>query len=166
MGVLTDVPASRKGCLSHRHTRPEERRKSANRVDKFNSGNQICQLKVKFGVDARDRMLRGVSTHLANAVKVTLGPKGRNVVLDRSFPALPASPRTASHRQGNRARRGFENMSAQMVREVASSPPMRPATAPPPRPCSRLRSSVGSAIVAAGIDPMDLSAVSTSRWKP
>jgi hypothetical protein len=49
---------------------------------------------VKFGVDARDKMLRGVDI-LANAVKVTLGPKGRNVVLDKSFGA----------RQGDRARR-------------------------------------------------------------
>ena len=52
---------------------------------------------VKFGVDARDKMLRGVEI-LANAVKVTLGPKGRNVVLDKSY-------RRASHHQGRRHRR-------------------------------------------------------------
>lgn len=49
---------------------------------------------VKFSTEARDRMLRGVDT-LANAVKVTLGPKGRNVVLEKSFSA-PASGKTAS----------------------------------------------------------------------
>ena len=58
---------------------------------------------VKFSVDARDRMLRGVDI-LANAVKVTLGPKGRNVVLDKSFGA-PAHHQGRRHRrQGDRAR--------------------------------------------------------------
>ena len=49
---------------------------------------------VYFSTDARDRMLRGVNI-LANAVKVTLGPKGRNVVIEKSFGAPPAPPRTA-----------------------------------------------------------------------
>jgi len=60
---------------------------------------------VKFSVDARDSMLRGIDI-LAHAVRVTLGPKGRNVLLDKSFGA----PRITK----------FENMGAQMVREVAS----------------------------------------------
>jgi chaperonin GroEL len=47
---------------------------------------------VRFSVDARDRMLHGIDT-LAHAVRVTLGPKGRNVVLDKSFSVLPALPR-------------------------------------------------------------------------
>jgi chaperonin GroEL (HSP60 family) len=59
---------------------------------------------VKFSVDARDRMLRGVDI-LTNAVRVTLGPKGRNVVLDKSFGAPRITKRTASRRQGDRARR-------------------------------------------------------------
>src|SRR5207342_2183971 len=67
---------------------------------------------VRFSVDARDKMLRGVDI-LANAVRVTLGPKGRNVVLDKSFGA----PRVAKEIE---LEDKFENMGAQMVREVAS----------------------------------------------
>ncbi|MGY4334180.1 chaperonin GroEL (HSP60 family) [Bradyrhizobium sp. LB7.2] len=59
---------------------------------------------VKFGVDARDKMLRGVDI-LANAVKVTLGPKGRNVVLDKSFGAPRITKDGVTRRQGDRARR-------------------------------------------------------------
>ena len=56
---------------------------------------------VKFGVDARDRMMRGVDI-LNNAVKMTLGPKGRNVVLDKSFGAPPHDQGRRHRRQGNR----------------------------------------------------------------
>ena len=59
---------------------------------------------VKFSTDARDRMLRGVDI-LANAVKVTLGPKGRNVVLDKSFGAPRITQGWRDRRQGDRARR-------------------------------------------------------------
>src|SRR5450432_1371649 len=74
---------------------------------------------VKFGVEARDRMLRGVDI-LADAVKVTLGPKGRNVVLDKSFGA-PFSTRDGVI-IANEMVLGdkFENMGAQIVREVTS----------------------------------------------
>jgi chaperonin GroEL len=58
---------------------------------------------VKFHGDARDRMLRGVDI-LANAIKVTLGPKGRNVVLDKSFGAPPHHQGRRHRRQGDRAR--------------------------------------------------------------
>ncbi|WP_419901552.1 chaperonin GroEL [Kiloniella sp.] len=74
---------------------------------------------VKFGTDARDKMLRGVDI-LANAVKVTLGPKGRNVVLDKSFGAPRITKDGVSVAKEIELADKFENMGAQMVREVAS----------------------------------------------
>ena len=82
----------------------------------------------------------------ANAVKVTLwGPKGRNVVLGVSVA------------KEIELKDKFENMGAQMVKEVASRPPTSPVTAPPPRPCWPSRSCAkGMKFVAAGMNPMDL----------
>ena len=94
---------------------------------------------VKFASDARDRMLRGVDM-LANAVKVTLGPKGRNVVIEKSFGAPRITKDGVTVAKEIELEDKFENMGAQMVREVASKTNDRPATAPPPRPCSRRRS--------------------------
>src|SRR5450830_839689 len=74
---------------------------------------------VKFAVDARDRMLRGVDI-LANAVKVTLGPKGRNVILDKSFGAPRITKDGVTVAKEIELENRFENMGAQMVREVAS----------------------------------------------
>jgi len=74
---------------------------------------------VKFSVDARDRMLRGVDI-LANAVRVTLGPKGRNVVLDKSFGAPRITKDGVTVAKEIELEDKFENMGAQMVREVAS----------------------------------------------
>ena len=74
---------------------------------------------VKFGVDARDKMLRGVEI-LANAVKVTLGPKGRNVVLDKSYGAPRITKDGVTVAKEIELDDKFENMGAQMVREVAS----------------------------------------------
>src|SRR2546423_6074599 len=74
---------------------------------------------VKFGVDARDRMLRGVDI-LANAVRVTLGPKGRNVVLDKSFGAPRITKDGVTVAKEIELEDKCENMGAQMVREVAS----------------------------------------------
>src|SRR5260370_36063553 len=74
---------------------------------------------VKFSTDARDRMLRGVET-LANAVRVTLGPKGRNVVIDKSFGAPRITKDGATVAKETELSDKFENMGAQMVREVAS----------------------------------------------
>ena len=74
---------------------------------------------LKFGVDARDRMLRGVEI-LNNAVKVTLGPKGRNVVLDKSFGAPRITKDGVAVAKEIELEDKFENMGAQMVREVAS----------------------------------------------
>ena len=74
---------------------------------------------VKFETDARTRMLRGVDI-LANAVKVTLGPKGRNVVLDKSFGAPRITKDGVTVAKEIELEDKFENMGAQMVREVAS----------------------------------------------
>jgi chaperonin GroEL len=74
---------------------------------------------VRFSVDARDRMLRGVDI-LTNAVKVTLGPKGRNVVLDKSFGAPRVTKDGVTVAKEIELEDKFENMGAQMVREVAS----------------------------------------------
>ena len=74
---------------------------------------------VRFSSDARDRLLRGVDT-LANAVKVTLGPKGRNVVIDKSFGAPRITKDGVTVAKEIELSDKFENMGAQMVREVAS----------------------------------------------
>ncbi len=74
---------------------------------------------VKFGSDARQRMIRGVDI-LADAVKVTLGPKGRNVVLDKSFGAPRITKDGVTVAKDIELSDKFENMGAQMVREVAS----------------------------------------------
>ncbi|MDX5403536.1 MAG: chaperonin GroEL, partial [Rhodobacterales bacterium] len=74
---------------------------------------------VKFSSDARNRMLKGVNT-LADAVKVTLGPKGRNVVLDKSFGAPRITKDGVSVAKEIELEDKFENMGAQMVKEVAS----------------------------------------------
>ena len=74
---------------------------------------------VKFGDDARSRMFAGVNV-LANAVKVTLGPKGRNVILDKSFGAPTVTKDGVSVAKEIELDNKFENMGAQMVKEVAS----------------------------------------------
>src|ERR1700676_3504589 len=79
----------------------------------------MASKEVKFGVDARDKMLRGVDI-LNNAVKVTLGPKGRNVVLDKSFGAPRITKDGVTVAKEIELEDKFENMGAQMVREVAS----------------------------------------------
>ena len=73
---------------------------------------------VKFSADARDRLLKGVDT-LANAVKVTLGPKGRNVVLDKSFGAPRITKDGVTVAREIELSDKFENMGAQMIKEVA-----------------------------------------------
>ncbi|HSH57442.1 MAG TPA: TCP-1/cpn60 chaperonin family protein, partial [Halomonas sp.] len=74
---------------------------------------------VKFSSDARTRMMKGVDT-LANAVKATLGPKGRNVVLEKSFGAPTVTKDGVSVAKEIELKDRFENMGAQMVKEVAS----------------------------------------------
>src|SRR3978361_223212 len=111
---------------------------------------------VKFGVDARDRMLRGVEI-LNNAVKVTLGPKGRNVVLDKSFGAPRITKDGVTVAKEIELEDKFENMGAQMVREVASKSADAAADGPPSPPC--LAAAIvreGAKSVSAGMNPMDL----------
>jgi chaperonin GroEL len=112
---------------------------------------------VRFSSDARDRLLRGVDI-LANAVKVTLGPKGRNVVLEKSFGAPRITKDGVTVAKEIELQDKFENMGAQMVREVASKGPATwPATAPRPRPCwPQAIVREGAKAVAAGMNPMDL----------
>jgi len=93
---------------------------------------------VRFGGDARDRMLRGVDL-LADAVKVTLGPKGRNVVLDKSYGAPRITKDGVTVAKEIELTDKFENMGAQMVREVANKT-SDTAAAPPRRPCLPRRS--------------------------
>ena len=111
---------------------------------------------VKFGVDARDRMLRGVEI-LNNAVKVTLGPKGRNVVLDKSYGAPRITKDGVTVAKEIELEDKFENMGAQMVREVASK--SADAAGDGTTTATVLAAAIvkeGAKSVAAGMNPMDL----------
>ena len=111
---------------------------------------------VKFDTDARDRMLRGVNT-LANAVKVTLGPKGRNVVLDKSFGAPRITKDGVSVAKEIELEDKFENMGAQMVKEVASR--TNDEAGDGTTTATVLAQAIvkeGMKSVAAGMNPMDL----------
>src|SRR5277367_77121 len=111
---------------------------------------------VRFNGDARDRMLRGIDT-LANAVKVTLGPKGRNVLLDKSFGAPRITKDGVTVAKEIELSDRFENMGAQMVKEVASrtSDQVGDGTTT----ATGLAQAIvreGAKAVAAGMNPMDL----------
>jgi chaperonin GroEL len=111
---------------------------------------------VKFSVDARDRMLRGVDI-LANAVRVTLGPKGRNVVLDKSFGAPRITKDGVTVAKEIELEDKFENMGAQMVREVASK--SSDFAGDGTTTATVLAAAIvkeGTKAVAAGMNPMDL----------
>jgi len=111
---------------------------------------------VKFSVEARDKMLRGVDI-LNNAVKVTLGPKGRNVVLDKSFGAPRISKDGVTVAKEIELEDKFENMGAQMVREVASK--TSDVAGDGTTTATVLAASIvkeGAKSVAAGMNPMDL----------
>src|SRR5579885_1214200 len=111
---------------------------------------------VKFSVDARDKMLRGVDI-LANAVKVTLGPKGRNVVLDKSFGAPRITKDGVTVAKEIELDDKFENMGAQMVREVASK--TSDIAGDGTTTATVLAAAIvkeGAKAVAAGMNPMDL----------
>jgi len=111
---------------------------------------------VKFAGDARDRMLRGVDT-LANAVKVTLGPKGRNVVLDKSFGAPRITKDGVTVAKEIELEDKFENMGAQMVREVAQK--TNDQAGDGTTTATVLAQAIvreGAKSVAAGMNPMDL----------
>ena len=111
---------------------------------------------VKFGVEARDKMLRGVDI-LANAVKVTLGPKGRNVVIDKSFGAPRITKDGVTVAKEIELEDKFENMGAQMVREVASK--TSDIAGDGTTTATVLAAAIvreGAKAVAAGMNPMDL----------
>jgi chaperonin GroEL len=111
---------------------------------------------VKFSVDAREKMLRGVDM-LANAVKVTLGPKGRNVVIEKSFGAPRITKDGVTVAKEIELDDKFENMGAQMVREVASK--TSNLVGDGTTTATILAQAIvkeGAKAVAAGINPMDL----------
>ena len=111
---------------------------------------------VKFSGDARDRMLRGVET-LANAVKVTLGPKGRNVILEKSFGAPRITKDGVTVAKEIELEDKFENMGAQMVREVAQK--TNDQAGDGTTTATVLAHAIvkeGTKAVAAGMNPMDL----------
>jgi chaperonin GroEL len=111
---------------------------------------------VKFGADAREKMLRGVDT-LANAVKVTLGPKGRNVVLDKSFGAPRITKDGVTVAKEIELEDKLENMGAQMVREVATKAADKAGDGTTTATVlAQAIAREGAKAVAAGMNPMDL----------
>src|SRR5918912_544226 len=111
---------------------------------------------VKFSGDAREKMLRGVDI-LANAVKVTLGPKGRNVVIDKSFGAPRVTKDGVTVAKEIELSDKFENMGAQMVREVATK--TSTVAGDGTTTATVLAHAIvreGAKAVAAGMNPMDL----------
>src|SRR5690606_19739586 len=111
---------------------------------------------VRFSQDARERMLRGVDI-LANAVKVTLGPKGRNVVIEKSFGAPRITKDGVSVAKEIELEDKFENMGAQMLREVASK--TADLAGDGTTTATVLAQAIvreGAKAVAAGMNPMDL----------
>src|SRR3974377_1628999 len=111
---------------------------------------------IKYDIKAREAMLRGVNT-LANAVKVTLGPKGRNVVLDKSFGAPRITKDGVTVAKEIELDDKFENMGAQMVREVAQK--TNDNAGDGTTTATLLAQAIireGAKSVAAGMNPMDL----------
>src|SRR5947199_10355386 len=111
---------------------------------------------IRFATDARQRMLRGVDI-LADAVKVTLGPKGRNVVLDKSFGAPRMTKDGVTVAKEIELPDKFENMGAQLVREVASK--TSDTAGDGTTTATVLAQAIvkeGAKAVAAGMNPMDL----------
>jgi chaperonin GroEL len=121
---------------------------------------------VKFSADARQKMLKGVDT-LANAVKVTLGPKGRNVVIQKSFGAPRITKDGVTVAKEVELEDNFENMGAQMVREVASK--SNDLAGDGTTTATVLAQAIfreGVKSVAAGMNPMDLNAALIWPLKP
>ncbi len=111
---------------------------------------------VKFGADSRDRMLKGINT-LANAVKVTLGPKGRNVVIDKSYGAPRITKDGVTVAKEIELSDAFENMGAQLVKDVASR--TNDEAGDGTTTATVLAQAIvkeGMKSVAAGMNPMDL----------
>ena len=111
---------------------------------------------VKFSAEARERMMRGVDV-LANAVKITLGPKGRNVILEKSFGAPRSTKDGVTVAKEIELEDKFENMGAQMLREVASK--TNDTAGDGTTTATVLAQAIvreGLKAVAAGMNPMDL----------
>src|SRR5450631_2741415 len=145
---------SQKINSSHPSRRPRER--APRDEESLSTDSNMAAKDVKFSVDARDRMLRGVDI-LANAVKVTLGPKGRNVVLDKSFGAPRITKDGVTVAKEIELDDKFENMGAQMVREVASRTSDQAGDGT--TTATVLAAAIvreGCKAVAAGMNPMDL----------
>src|SRR6187402_445008 len=122
----------------------------------FQGVQNMAAKDVKFSTDARDRMLRGVDV-LANAVKVTLGPKGRNVVIEKSYGAPRITKDGVTVAKEIELEDKFENMGAQMVREVASK--TSDIAGDGTTTATVLAQAIvreGAKLVAAGMNPMDL----------
>src|SRR5271169_4256389 len=118
--------------------------------------NNMAAKDVKFGADAREKLLRGVDI-LADAVQVTLGPKGRNVVLDKSFGAPRTTKDGVAVAKEIELADKFENMGAQMVREVAQK--TNDVAGDGTTTATVLAAAIvreGAKSVAAGMNPMDL----------
>src|ERR1700740_1580900 len=110
---------------------------------------------VRFGSDAREKLLRGVDI-LAETVRITLGPKGRNVVLDKSYGAPRSTKDGVTVAEEIELADKFENMGAQMVREVAQKP--NDAAGDGTTTATVLAHAIvkeGAKAVAAGMNPMD-----------
>ena len=111
---------------------------------------------IQFDIDARDRLKRGVD-HLANAVKVTLGPKGRNVIIDKKFGAPQVTKDGVTVAKEIELKDAVENMGAQMLKEVASK--TADAAGDGTTTATVLAQAIvtaGLKNVAAGANPMDL----------
>ncbi len=135
---------------------PEPRRARSVNIIKHKEITAMAAKDVRFSPDARERMLRGVDI-LANAVKVTLGPKGRNVVLDKSFGAPRITKDGVTVAKEIELEDKFENMGAQMVREVASK--TNDIAGDGTTTATVLAQAIvreGAKSVAAGMNPMDL----------
>ena len=148
MGVIEGKAAQPQGRL--------DRRLPTTRLQIHRRNNTMAAKDVRFSTDARDKMLRGVDI-LANAVKVTLGPKGRNVVLDKSFGAPRITKDGVTVAKEIELEDKFENMGAQMVREVASK--TNDIAGDGTTTATVLAQAIvreGAKAVAAGMNPMDL----------
>ena len=135
---------------------PPEPRQPPQHPPNTSGAAHMSSKEVKFGQDARDRMLRGVDI-LANAVKVTLGPKGRNVVLDKSYGAPRITKDGVTVAKEIELEDKFENMGAQMLKEVASK--TSDVAGDGTTTATVLAQAIireGAKSVAAGANPMDL----------
>jgi chaperonin GroEL len=149
MGIIEGQPAAKRKA-DRRSPEPDNHRLQ------YKGNCHMAAKDVRFGGDARQRMLRGVDI-LADAVKVTLGPKGRNVVLDKSFGAPRITKDGVTVAKEIELADKFENMGAQMVREVASK--TSDIAGDGTTTATVLAQAIvreGAKAVAAGMNPMDL----------